>query len=106
LFCFVKIRKLVEVKAEDVLADKVDAALKMVGALPDVLAHVKELEKRKVSFKTRVEALSDVPQMERVRVKILEGKKESVWDEIDVDLMKQEIVKRKRKVKSAGRGRF
>lgn len=101
----VKSTKLVEIKVEDVPADKVDAALKMVGALPDVLLHIKDLQKRDIPFKTRVEPLPDVPQMERVRVRILEGKKESVWDEIDVDLMKQEIVKRKRKVKSAVRGK-
>lgn len=102
----IKTKKLVETKGEDVPPESVDEALRLVGALQDVQDHVKKMKKHAILFKTRVEGLPADPTGQRVRVKILEGKKESVWDEIDVDLKQKSILKRKRKIKPTARDRF
>jgi hypothetical protein len=88
-----RVTKIVEEKAIDVPPEKVDEALKIVGPLKEVQDLVAEINKRQNKLITRVEALKDAPQMDRVLVKILEGitGTERVRGEITVDLTNKKV---------------
>jgi hypothetical protein len=64
-----------------------------VGPLKEVQDLVAEINKRQNKLITRVEALKDAPQMDRVLVKILEGitGTERVRGEITVDLTNKKV---------------
>jgi hypothetical protein len=90
--------------APPVRNEKADKALRVVGALPDVNAFVKELEERKGSLGTRVDPGANKKE---VRVTVFEqaGEAEKVYDVFTVDVDAGTVTHRERTIKAAKTGK-
>jgi len=79
--------------------------LKVVGALPDVVAYVGKINRQKGVLGTSAR-FSDPPlrDEDHVQIDIYEkkGDKKIVYDTFDVSISSQTVVKRGRKIKTAG----
>jgi hypothetical protein len=92
-----RVQKLVEVPSISVATQTVDAALQIVGKLPDVRGYTDGMKKKKKEFGVRVEAIDDAaPTTVRVRIYGKSKGKEDLYDAIVVDTVAGTIVKRQR----------
>lgn len=93
--------QIVESPVPELPDDKVQQALQLVGALPDVLAFVADVKARNGTLATRVRPDEKKGKilMDRAIVEIIErnGEKETRYDLISVDLKKNRVLKRERK---------
>jgi hypothetical protein len=85
--------------------EKIDAALKIVGALPDVVGYVEELRRHKGTLGTSARFPAPplrTPDYVEIDIYEKKGEKEIVYDTFDVNVASATVVKRGKKIKPAG----
>jgi len=92
---------MIKVEGETVPQDIVDRTLKIAGGLPDVIAFVEGLKKSNRSLGTRVRSKSPETKGRIYQVTLFEKKKgkEILYDTIEIDIVRNTVIKRKLKKK-------